>query len=450
MIVRLKKTICIILCAIVLISGLNITAYSATDLNLTGTSALIYCADTDEVIYEKNADEKMDLASITKLLTCLVAIEKLDMNQQIEITGEAASMPKSNIDLKEGELMSVENLIAASLISSANDAATALGLACGGSMENFASMMNDRAAQIGCTSSNFVNSSGYTVEGHYSTARDVAKIAKAAFSNKDIRRLAGLSKYTIPATNLSSAREIESTNLFLEGFEGDGEELDFKVEKYKGVFGGKTGITVGGECTMVTGFNHDGMEIYCVIMGSTLEGRYSDIKTLMDYAKTVICKYTVFKKDTEFGTAKLLGGATNKVKAVAAKEGFINLPEGASASLVETKCIYSDSLIAPIKKGQKIGVVEIYLADDLCGKVDLVAASDIKKGWFLSPFGITNMQTIMMGSALGLFIITVITVFVLRIKNKRRIKAIRRERLMEEARRQLEREEDLKRRGWHF
>lgn len=446
----MKKTICLILCAIVLISGLNITAYSATNLNLIGTSALIYCADTDEVIYEENADQKMDIASITKLLTCLIAAEKLDMNQQIEITSEAASMPKSNIDLKEGELMSVENLIAASLICSANDAATALGIACGETMENFASMMNDRAQQIGCTNSNFVNSSGYTVEGHYSTARDVAKIAKAALSNEVIRRLAGMSKYTIPATNLSAAREIENTNLFLEGFEGNGEELDFTVEKYKGVFGGKTGITTDGQCTMVTGFNHDGMEVYCVIMGSTLEGRYSDIKTLMDYAKTVICKYTVFKKDTEFGTAKLLGGATNKVKAVAAKEGFINLPEGASASLVETKCIYSDSLMAPVKKGQKVGVVEIYLADDLCGKVDLVAASDVEKGWFLSPFGITNVQTIMLGFALGLFIIIVITIFVLRIKNKRRIKAIRRERLMEEARKQLEREEDLRRRGWHF
>ena len=84
------------------------------------------------------------------------------------------------------------------------------------------------------------------------------------------------------------------------------------------------------------------------------------------------------------------------------------MPEGASASLVETKCIYSDSLMAPVKKGQKVGVVEIYLADDLCGKVDLVAASDVEKGWFLSPFGITNVQTIMLGSALGLFIIIVI------------------------------------------
>jgi D-alanyl-D-alanine carboxypeptidase (penicillin-binding protein 5/6) len=136
--------------------------------------------------------------------------------------------------------------------------------------------------------------------------------------------------------------------------------------------------------------------------------------------------------------------------ATAADEGFVILPEGASASLVTTKCVYTDNLQAPIAKGQKIGVVEMYIADDLSGKVDLIAAEAVEEGWFLSFLGITNFQTIIIGVVLALIVIFYLVILSLRIKNKKKKAAIRKRKLMEEARRQLEREEDLKRRNWHF
>ena len=115
-----------------------------------------------------------------------------------------------------------------------------------------------------------------------------------------------------------------------------------------------------------------------------------------------------------------------------------------------TKCVYTDSLVAPVKKGQKIGVVEVYIADELKKTVDLTAAEDIGKGWFLSGIGITNFQTVLIGAVIVLIVAAFISILCMRVRNKRRIAKIRKQRLEEEARRRLEREEDLKRRDWRF
>lgn len=111
---------------------------------------------------------------------------------------------------------------------------------------------------------------------------------------------------------------------------------------------------------------------------------------------------------------------------------------------------YTDSLFAPVKKGQKIGVVEVYIAGELKKTVELVAAEDIKEGWFLSGIGISNFQTVMIGVFLAVILIGFVTIISMRIRNKRKLARIRRRKLEEEALRQLEREEDLKRRGWRF
>ncbi len=422
----------------------------AEELRIEADSAIIYVGGTGEVLYEMNADKKMEPASMTKLLTCLIAAEQLDLNKKVVINAEAAAIPPVEIGLVEGEEITVRDLIYASLLESANDAATALAIETSGSVSKFAKLMNDRANAIGCKNTKFVNSSGHSAEGQYSTSRDIALIAEAALSNETIREVSGTPEYTIPATNKSGARTVKSFNLFLKGKDVQIGDIKLSVKKYDGVFGGKTGSLGNDYCTMVTGLDYDGIELYSVIMGSTMKARFDDMKKVMDYGKTNISKYSAFEKGEDLGEAKLTHGATNRVIAEAAKEGFVNLPEGASASLVTTKCIYSDNLEAPIKKGQKIGVAEIYMADELYNKVDLVAAENIKTGWFLSPFGITNVQTIFIGVVIGLILCFIITVLVLRAKNKRKLKMLRQRRLEEEARKQREREEDLRRRNWYF
>ena len=413
-------------------------------------SAIILCGDTGEIIWEKNADEKMEPASMTKLMTALLAVENLKPDQEVEVTGEAAAMPETKIYLQTGENITVEELLDGLLLESGNDAAVALAIATAGSVEDFAAMMNERAKEIGCTNTNFVNPSGLADENHYSTARDMVMIAKEALSNETVRKIAGTAEHTIPATNAYEERNLENTNYFLKGVDKEVNGKKIKVDKYDGVFGGKTGYVGEDKAALVTGLSADGLEIYSLVMGSSLEGRYSDVKELMDYGKANVSKYTVFEKGDEFGKVKLLGGAVNKVKAVAADNGYINLPEGVSASLVTTECVYTDSLFAPVKKGQKIGVVEVYIAGELKKTVELVAAEDIKEGWFLSGIGISNFQTVMIGVFLAVILIGFVTIISMRIRNKRKLARIRRRKLEEEALRQLEREEDLKRRGWRF
>ena len=291
-------------------------------------SAIILCGDTGEIIWEKNADEKMEPASMTKLMTALLAVENLKPDQEVEVTGEAAAMPETKIYLQTGEKITVEELLYGLLLESGNDAAVVLAIATAGSVEDFAAMMNERAKEIGCNNTNFVNPSGLADENHDSTARDMVMIAKEALSNETVRKIAGTAEHTIPATNAYEERNLENTNYFLKGVDKEVNGKKIKVDKYDGVFGGKTGYVGEDKAALVTGLSADGLEIYSLVMGSSLEGRYSDVKELMDYGKANVSKYTVFEKGDEFGKVKLLGGAVNKVKAVAADNGYINLPEG--------------------------------------------------------------------------------------------------------------------------
>ena len=447
----LKKLICLfVMVSMIMPATSNLALAAEKGPDIIADSAIIYCGGTGEILWEKNADARMEPASITKLLTCLIAVEELDLDKKVTITADIEAIEPTELGVYAGEEIAVRELVYGALLPSGNDAAVALAVAVAGSEEEFSILMNERIKEIGCTGTNFVTASGLEDDNHYSNARDLALIAEEALSNDFIRKVCGTAKYTVPATNMSGPREIENSNVFLYGKTFDVQGTKLTVDKYKGVFGGKTGTLATDYTTMVTALKYDGMEVYCVILGSTVFDRYDDIKAVMDFAKASISKYVVFEKGDKFDKVKLKGGATNKVMAVAAEEGFVNLPEGASASLVTTKCVYTDDLQAPIVKGQKIGVAEMYIADDLYGKVDLVAAEDIEEGWFLSFLGITNFQTILLGIILAIGAIFAVTILVLRVKNKNKQKEIRKRKLMEEARKQLEREEDLRKRDWHF
>jgi D-alanyl-D-alanine carboxypeptidase len=446
----LRNFITFVLILSMMLSSAAAGAYADSEPAVNGETAMIYCETTDEVIWEKHSDKEMNPASMTKLLTCLLAIEKLDLDQEVTITREATEVIPTKIYLQEGEVVTVRDLLHAALLESANDAAMALGIATAGSIKDFAKMMNKRVEKIGCTNTHFVNPSGLYGKGQHSSARDMALIAAEAFNNKTLKKIAGTLQYTIGKTNKSEARALENGNLFLNGGTKELPSGDIKVKKYDGVFGGKTGTTEEAVATMTVGMNHEGLELYVVIMGTTMEKRFSDIKKLLDYGKENVCPYVVFKKGDLFDDAKLTHGAVNKVAGQAAYDGIINLPEGASASLVTVKTVYEEELKAPIKQGDRLGVAEIYLADEMVREIRLVAAEDVEEGWFLSPYGITNMQTVLIFSGAGLILAFIITIFTLRAINMKKKKLRRQQRIMEAARREMEREQSMKQRGWPY
>lgn len=437
----------LLMCAV---TAFGPSAFAASEPDIQAKGAIVYCATTGEVVWEKNADKKYNPASMTKLMTCLLAIENLDLDQEIEVTAEATNVIPTKMYLVEGEKIKVKDLLYGALLESANDAAAALAIAVSGSIEDFAKLMNQRAQAIGCTKTNFVNPHGLKGEKHHTSPRDMALIAAEAFKNKTLREIAGTKTYTVEETNKAQARELENGNLFLTGGTQELPTGAIKVKKYKGVFGGKTGTSESQVATMVVGMDYDGLELYAVIMGSTMQKRFSDIKVLLDYGKENVSKYVVFEKGETFDKGKVKGGATNRVEGAATEPGYINLPEGASASLVSTKAIYDEDLCAPIKKGQIVGKVEVYLADDLVREIDLAASEAIEKGWFLSRFGITNFQTVIIGTVLGLILAFIVAIFTLRAINLKKKRERRRRKAMQAAQRELERERSMKQRGWPY
>ena len=448
---RLKFFTTLVLITLLLIGAWPAAAFAASSgPDITGSAAYVYCATTEEVLWKKNASKQYNLASITKLMTCLLAAEKLDLAEEVTITQAATEVIKTESFVYAGEKIKAEDLVYAALLASANDAAKALAITVSGSEKKFVKLMNQKAKELGCKNTRFVTSSGVYNKNHYSSAEDIVKIARAAFANPDVLRIAKVAEYTVPATNKTDAVTLKTTNLFLKGGEADTGNGKIKIKKYKGMVAGKTGTTNVNRTTMVILCKIDGFDIYAVILDSTLQQRYRDIKKLLDYAKATLSPYKAFESGQSFEGAKLKGGATNRVNVLASADGLINLPEGASASLVTTQVSFDADLQAPIKKGQVIGKAAVYLADEKIREIDLTAAEDVKEGWFLSRFGITNLQTVILFFALAVILAFCILILVLRTINKRKRKAARQRRLMEAARRQMEREKDLKQRNWPY
>ena len=448
---RLKFFTALVLITLLLTGAWPAAAFAASSgPDITGSAAYVYCATTEEVLWQKNASKQYNLASITKLMTCLLAAEKLDLAEEVTITQAATEVIKTESFVYAGEKIKAEDLVYAALLASANDAAKALAITVSGSEKKFVKLMNQKAKELGCKNTRFVTSSGVYNKNHYSSAEDIVKIARAAFANPDVLRIAKVAEYTVPATNKTDAVTLKTTNLFLKGGEADTGNGKIKVKKYKGMVAGKTGTTNVNRTTMVVLCKIDGFDIYAVILDSTLQQRYRDIKKLLDYAKATLSPYKAFESGQSFEGAKLKGGATNRVNALASADGLINLPEGASASLVTTQVSFDADLQAPIKKGQVIGKAAVYLADEKIREIDLTAAEDVKEGWFLSRFGITNLQTVILFFALAMILAFCILILILRTINKRKRKAARQRRLMEAARRQMEREKDLKQRNWPY
>ena len=448
---RLKFFTALVLITLLLTGAWPAAAFAASSgPDITGSAAYVYCATTEEVLWQKNASKQYNLASITKLMTCLLAAEKLDLAEEVTITQAATEVIKTESFVYAGEKIKAEDLVYAALLASANDAAKALAITVSGSEKKFVKLMNQKAKELGCKNTRFVTSSGVYNKNHYSSAEDIVKIARAAFANPDVLRIAKVAEYTVPATNKTDAVTLKTTNLFLKGGEADTGNGKIKIKKYKGMVAGKTGTTNVNRTTMVVLCKIDGFDIYAVILDSTLQQRYRDIKKLLDYAKATLSPYKAFESGQSFEGAKLKGGATNRVNALASADGLINLPEGASASLVTTQVSFDADLQAPIKKGQVIGKAAVYLADEKIREIDLTAAEDVKEGWFLSRFGITNLQTVILFFALAMILAFCILILILRTINKRKRKAARQRRLMEAARRQMEREKDLKQRNWPY
>ena len=248
--------------------------------SISGEAAVLYDATTKQVLFEKNSTKAMYPASTTKLLTALLAAEKLDMNDTFTFSSSAVSNLESGAvtaGMKAGDSMKVEDAMYAMLLRSACEVANGLAEKVSGSQSAFAELMNQRAKELGCTGSNFVNASGLNSTTHYTTAYDMALITAAALDNDTVRKVLQTGSYTLPATGSRSALTIKTGNKMAAG----------GSESYAGYVGGKTGYTSKAGSCLAGEIEYNGHKLVAVVLKSNTT-QYKDSKALFDYALKLI------------------------------------------------------------------------------------------------------------------------------------------------------------------
>lgn len=342
-------------------------------LEINAKSAILMEVNTGKILYEMNADEVLPPASITKIMSLLLvmeAIDRGDMSVEDVITASehACSMGGSQIWLEPQESMTVDDLLKAAVIASANDATVALGEAIAGSEEGFVGMMNARAAELGMTNTKFMNATGLDAEGHASSAHDVAIMSCELIKHDLIKKYS-----TVWMDSLRDGEsELVNTNKL--------------VRFYEGTTGLKTGTTSGaGYCLSATA-ERGGLELAAVIMsGNTSQDRFEGAKKLLDFGFANYA-YSEITPELEKGLTLKVKGGTMPQLPVAAAGNFGALLKKSDAASITQNVTLSEELSAPIKKGDTVGRVDFYIGDEQIGSVDITASEDIPKMTFMTAF----------------------------------------------------------------
>lgn len=348
-------------------------------LDIKAKSAILIEAYTGKILYEANADEKLPPASITKIMSLLLVMEAMergdfDLETVVTASEYACSMGGSQIWLEPGESMTVDDLLRATVIASANDACVALGELVAGSEESFVAMMNERAKQLGMNSTVFKNCTGLDADGHLTTAGDVAIMSANLIRHELIKDYS-----TVWMDSLREGKsELVNTNKL--------------VRFYKGTTGLKTGTTSIAKYCLSATAERDSLSLVAVIMaGETSADRFEGAKKLLDYGFANY-SFTKISPELKEKTVSLENGEKNTLNVKA--EGNIDLLLPKSAKNNITRNVeWNKDLTAPIKKGQTVGYVNIYINKENIGRIEIKADETIKKRdfWMMASWILSGM-----------------------------------------------------------
>ena len=364
---------------------------------LASGSAAVYCRNTGELIFAKNADKRFSPYSTTKLLTALLAVQNLPMDQEVTISAAAAEQGGSTMSLTEGEVVTVEQLLYGTMILSGNDAAFALAETVSGDVDSFVNLMNETCSNLGCKNTRFANPNGLIddTSQQYTTAKDFIEICKFAFANETLRKIAGANEYDMAATNISEAYKMEGHNELL-------------LEGKTGYVAGKTGYWDDNNATIAMDYIDGTLELIVVALGGDIDHRSTDCDQLIDYARANIEGLKIVEKGEIVANVRVKHGAVTRTEAITTTDSFIYLPKQASKELINLVAVTDPDLTAPIKAGDPVGVYQIFLADEKIDEVPLVSTIDVEEGWILSYLGISNRATMIMLGLIALLIILIV------------------------------------------
>ena len=361
---KLKK-LCFILLIMILALIMPFSCYSnGATFNVNSPSAILYNVNTGKILYEKNAYEKKYPASTTKMMTAILTLENCNLNDTATVSSTAIILPPGYIsaNLQVGEVLTINDLLHLLLIVSSNDAANVLAEHIAGSVSNFSNMMNDKAKEIGCLNTHFVNPNGVQDINHYSTAYDLCLIANYAMKNETFRKLVSTDSYTVPATNKYDERKLTNTNLLLQQVN---EKTNTKnIYYYEYAIGIKTGYTDQAKNCLVAAASKDGVEFISVVLGSALHEsdnnseRFADSKNLLETAINNYCMFPVKKTNDLITTVKIPNALPWKKNLKLLLENDVTLlleKKDMNLEIQPEIKLFEEKLNAPIKKGDILG-----------------------------------------------------------------------------------------------
>ena len=362
-----RKALALALAAVLALPGVSA---QGAQVAVTAPAAVLMEASTGQVLFEKGAHDRRACASITKVMTLLLTFEaleagKLSLDQELTASAHAASMGGSDIWLEEGERMTVDDLIKATVIMSANDAAVVLAEAVSGSEEAFVARMNERAGELGMEDTVFKNCNGLDEEGHLTSAYDVAVMSRALLTHEKIR------DYTL--TWMDSVRNGETQLV----------NTNKLIRSYQGITGLKTGTTgQAGSCISATA-QREGMELIAVVLGAeSTDLRFQDAKALLDYG---FAGWKTVTPETPFLQPAAVEGGMAQTVEVAAGEMPSLLLQAAEEAQVET-VVQLEAVKAPVEQGQELGRILCQVAGETVAQVPITAKEGVEAVTFGAAF----------------------------------------------------------------
>ncbi len=324
---------------------------------ISAKSAIVIENSTGRVLYEKNAHERMPMASTTKIMTAICALENSEPDTLITVNDAAVGIEGSSIYLAKDEKITIRDLLYGMMLNSGNDAATALACEVSGSVEEFAALMNKTARNIGAHSSNFVNACGLYEDEHYTTASDLALITAYGLKNPVFAEIVATREKKISNGDKDYPRLLKNHNRLL--------------RQYDGCIGVKTGYTKKcGRC-LVSSAVRDGITLTCVTLNAPDD--WNDHTALLDYGFSRCAWVSVANEDDYCTSVKVSGGTQGDV-AVNFKEplGFVSI-DGVRDD-VSVSYDFMPKLKAPLSQGQSVGVASLYVSGTMCAKSELICA----------------------------------------------------------------------------
>ncbi len=375
------KTITILLLLLMLFSYSR--AYAMTEKPpINGSAAILVEVSTGKRLYEKNSKQKMYPASTTKIMTAIVVLENSKLTDPVIVTESAISnIPQGYVtcNLVAGETQTIESLLYALLLPSANDAAYVLAEHVGGTREGFANMMNEKAAELGCTGTHFVNPNGIHNDAQYTTAYDLYLIGKYAMKNEEFRKIVSTLSYTLPASEKYpySDRILETTNQII--------NPNSDSYYYKYALGIKTGHTTEAGNCLVSMASRDNLEFVSVVLDASktsqgLDARFTDTKKLFEYGYE---NYTLTKLHNENDIIETIeienGSKETRFLDLLIKDSITVMNcKDTKVEEIEPEITLTDPLLAPITKGDEVGTIK-FTIDDVEYTSTLLAGSDVEK-----------------------------------------------------------------------